>query len=147
MASTDIGVSSSARPSSRVLKPPGGGHSNIFAEPEVLVNAPRPKYNQQNSSSVNACMGSTDPNQVVEKLREELQQPKPNNETNAVKAENNNKMQQTTTTATTKPITTETESVSSSSSSSGNGKPNDNANNSSQRGRVPPGGFSSGGFW
>uniref|UniRef100_A0A1L8E7D6 Uncharacterized protein n=1 Tax=Haematobia irritans TaxID=7368 RepID=A0A1L8E7D6_HAEIR len=82
-------MTSSSRPSSRVLKPPGGGHSNIFAEPDVSVNAPRPKYNQQNSSNLNACMGSTDPNVVVEKLREEVQHKKETADT--AKVEKNRK--------------------------------------------------------
>ncbi|EDW38575.1 GL11943 [Drosophila persimilis] len=118
MTSTElkIGMTSSARPSSRVLKPPGGGHTNIFSEPETAVPAPRPKYNQQNSSNLNACMGSTDPNKVVEKLRDEITSPK----------------EETKTTANSQP------------KESGN-KPA--ATNGEARGRVPPGGFSSGGFW
>lgn len=89
-----IGLTNGARPSSRVLKPPGGGHSNIFAEPDVSVNAPRPKYNQQNSSNLNACMGSTDANKAVEKLREEVvpdKKEEPQNQANkANKANSNN---------------------------------------------------------
>ncbi|XP_023305914.2 uncharacterized protein LOC111687682 [Lucilia cuprina] len=131
MTSTElkIGLTSSARPSSRVLKPPGGGHSNIFAEPEVSVNAPRPKYNQQNSSNLNACMGSTDANVAVEKLREEVCHKKEddNNMTNAAKAE---------------------KSDSKSNSSNGIGGGNNDANaNTATKTRVPPGGHSSGGFW
>jgi len=111
-----IGLNTSARPSSRVLKPPGGGHTNIFSEPEVAVNAPRPKYNQQNSSNLNACMGSTDANKVVEKLRDEV--------TTTQKEEQ-------------KPAASQTKE-----SSNGN-----KATNDQSRGRVPPGGYSSGGFW
>ncbi|KAH8369091.1 hypothetical protein KR009_000646 [Drosophila setifemur] len=118
MTSTElkIGITSANRPSSRVLKPPGGGHTNIFSEPEVAVNAPRPKYNQQNSSNLNACMGSTDANKAVEKLREEVVPQK--EEAKAASA----------------------------------GQPKDSGNksaatNGESRGRVPPGGFSSGGFW
>ncbi|EDW55174.1 GM10928 [Drosophila sechellia] len=72
MTSTElkIGLTTSARPSSRVLKSPGGGHTNIFSEPDVAVPAPRAKYNQQNSSKLNVCMGSTDLNEVVERIRE-----------------------------------------------------------------------------
>lgn len=64
MASTEInlGYSDAERSSSRVLKPPGGGHSNIFESPEAKPNPPRPKYNQQNSSNLNAVMGTADPN-------------------------------------------------------------------------------------
>ncbi|KAH8311107.1 hypothetical protein KR044_004386 [Drosophila immigrans] len=117
MTSTElkIGLNTSARPSSRVLKPPGGGHTNIFSEPEVAVNAPRPKYNQQNSSNLNACMGSTDANHVVEKLRDEV--------ASSPKEEQ-------------KPAAREPKE------SNGNKAASDQA-----RGRVPPGGYSSGGFW
>ncbi|XP_052848022.1 uncharacterized protein LOC128259571 [Drosophila gunungcola] len=116
MTSTElkIGLTSSARPSSRVLKPPGGGHTNIFSEPDVAVPAPRAKYNQQNSSNLNACMGSTDPNKVVEKLRDEV----------------------TTQKEVTAPPSQPKESAN---------KPA--ATNGEARGRVPPGGYSSGGFW
>ncbi|XP_065362966.1 uncharacterized protein LOC135956406 [Calliphora vicina] len=118
-----IGLTSSTRPSSRVLKPPGGGHSNIFAEPEVSVNAPRPKYNQQNSSNLNACMGSTDANVAVEKLREEVCHKK--DDTTANKGE---------------------KSDTKSNTSNGTGGGNNDANNAAKT-RVPPGGHSSGGFW
>ncbi|XP_030379984.1 uncharacterized protein LOC115628150 [Scaptodrosophila lebanonensis] len=104
---------------SRVLKPPGGGHTNIFSEREVAVNAPRPKYNQQNSSNLNACMGSTDPNKVVEKLREDI-----NIQKEEVKS---------------KPPSQQNKD---------NGSDNKSTNASEpSRGRVPPGGYSSGGFW
>ncbi|XP_037806790.1 uncharacterized protein LOC119600555 [Lucilia sericata] len=128
MTSTElkIGLTSSARPSSRVLKPPGGGHSNIFAEPEVSVNAPRPKYNQQNSSNLNACMGSTDANVAVEKLREEVCHKKDDDNTTAAKAE---------------------KSDTKSNSSNGIGGNNDANANTATKTRVPPGGHSSGGFW
>ena len=128
MTSTElkIGLTNSSRPSSRVLKPPGGGHSNIFAEPDVAVNAPRPKYNQQNSSNLNACIGSTDPNLVVEKLREDMghskQQP-----TDFDKSKD----------------ATELKSNAKGSGTTINGDGGDEA----PRGRIPPGGFSSGGFW
>ncbi|ALC46653.1 CG1943 [Drosophila busckii] len=117
MTSTElkIGLNASARPSSRVLKPPGGGHTNIFSEPEVAVNAPRPKYNQQNSSNLNACMGSTDANIVVEKLREEV--PVQKEEPKAAPASQNK------------------------------GTTNGSNSTNEPRGRVPPGGYSSGGFW
>lgn len=124
MTSTElkIGLTSSARPSSRVLKPPGGGHSNIFGEAQVSVNAPRPKYNQQNSSNLNACMGSTDANEAVEKLREEVNQKR---DAIAVKeAEKLNTKANATTT-------------------NGNGA----TTNPTTKTRVPPGGHSSGGFW
>lgn len=52
--------------SSRVLKPPGGGHSNIFGAPEQKPAQPRPKYDQQNSSNLNFCMNTVDPNVLVQ---------------------------------------------------------------------------------
>ena len=64
-AEINLGIDSQARPSSRVLKPPGGGHSNIFAEPDAQAPKPRPKYNQQNSSNLNSCMNTTDPNEII----------------------------------------------------------------------------------
>lgn len=120
MTSTElkIGLNTSARPSSRVLKPPGGGHTNIFSEPEVAVNAPRPKYNQQNSSNLNACMGSTDANKVVEKLRDDVSNQKDEHPP--------------------APAASQTKE----SASNGN-----KAATAEARGRVPPGGYSSGGFW
>lgn len=122
MTSTElkIGLTNSARPSSRVLKPPGGGHTNIFGDVDPQVNAPRPKYNQQNSSNMNACMGSEDPNKVVEKIREEL----------------SNKAAE----AAEKPPAEPKKSPVSENSVSSN-------NSQQAKGRVPPGGFSSGGFW
>lgn len=67
MSSTEfnIGLTTSAKPSSRVLQPPGGGHSDIFAVSSQAVNKPRPKYDQQNSSNLNFCMNTTDPNVKV----------------------------------------------------------------------------------
>lgn len=127
MSSSDLGFPTGNRPSSRVLKPPGGGHSNIFAEPEVRVNAPRPKYNQQNSSNLNACIGSIDPNVAVEKLREEIS----SQTVNQAASNGNNNLQ-----------------IGNSNNSNGN---NGNNNNQKQTttttSRVPPGGHSSGGFW
>lgn len=64
MSSTEIrsGFDEGSKPSSRVLKPPGGGHSNIFGDTDHHSNPPRPKYNQQNSSNMNDVMGTVDPN-------------------------------------------------------------------------------------
>ncbi|XP_054744376.1 uncharacterized protein LOC129248783 [Anastrepha obliqua] len=123
---TRCGLTCSTRPSSRVLKPPGGGHSNIFSEPEIAVNAPRPKYNQQNSSNMNACMNSTDPNQKVEKLREEITYNK--------QAQPEADIQTVNTGATTTPT-------------GGQANNQSGTNEQPSRTRVPPGGFSSGGFW
>lgn len=49
-----------------MLKPPGGGHSNIFGEPDVCPNKPRPKYDQQNSSNLSCVMGTVDANLKVQ---------------------------------------------------------------------------------
>uniref|UniRef100_A0A9I3EI38 Microtubule-associated protein Jupiter n=1 Tax=Anopheles dirus TaxID=7168 RepID=A0A9I3EI38_9DIPT len=66
MSSTNfnVGVAAESKPSSRVLKPPGGGHSDIFGSSDVRQNPPRPKNNQQNSSNMNAVMGTMDPNET-----------------------------------------------------------------------------------
>lgn len=127
MTSTElkIGLTNSNRPSSRVLKPPGGGHSNIFAEPEVSVNPPRPKYNQQNSSNMNACMGSDDPNKMVEKIHKDIAQTKA-----AAAAEQQTKKDVPETKPPKEPTTNGTIE-----------------NQNGRGGRVPPGGYSSGGFW
>lgn len=71
MSSTEfnIGLNSASKTSSRVLKPPGGGHSDIFGSPDVKANPPRAKYNQQNSSNMNGVMGTTDPNLKVEQIQ------------------------------------------------------------------------------
>lgn len=71
MSSTEfnIGLNSASKTSSRVLKPPGGGHSDIFGSPDVKANPPRAKYNQQNSSNMNGVMGTTDPNIKVEQIQ------------------------------------------------------------------------------
>lgn len=71
MSSTEfnIGLNSASKTSSRVLKPPGGGHSDIFGQPDVKANPPRAKYNQQNSSNMNGVMGTTDPNLKVEQVQ------------------------------------------------------------------------------
>ncbi|XP_055379253.1 jupiter microtubule associated homolog 1 [Condylostylus longicornis] len=76
MASSEytLGISD-GRTSSRVLKPPGGGHSNIFAPPEMEVPKPRPKYNQQNSSNLNSCMNTVDPNEAVAKITPDAPSP------------------------------------------------------------------------
>lgn len=53
------------KPSSRVLKPPGGGHTDFFSAAEGNAPKPRPKYDQQNSSNLNFVMNTTDPNELV----------------------------------------------------------------------------------
>ncbi|XP_058836517.1 microtubule-associated protein Jupiter [Topomyia yanbarensis] len=70
MSSTEFNIGiTDEKTSSRVLKPPGGGHSDIFGSPEVKANPPRPKYNQQNSSNMNGVMGTIDPNLKVEQIQ------------------------------------------------------------------------------
>lgn len=130
--SFSIGMSGDERNSSRVLKPPGGGHTNIFGESEVHVPSPRPKYDQQNSSNLNFCMNTVDPNLKIE-------QKKPEGDKAA------------TVDAAPKP------SAAPPSSAKCNGSANGNAaapapasapqSDGGQSRRVPPGGFSSGGFW
>lgn len=119
MTSTSFNIGmSSDRSSSRVLKPPGGGHTNIFGEGEVKMPSPRPKYDQQNSTNLNFCMNTTDPNILVEQTKPEV--------------------------VTTKPKDFEAKSNASNDNGFANG--NDNSGQA-KGGRVPPGGFSSGSFW
>ncbi|XP_058459916.1 microtubule-associated protein Jupiter [Malaya genurostris] len=67
MSSTEFNIGiTGEKTSSRVLKPPGGGHSDIFGSAEVKANPPRPKHNQQNSANMNGVMGTTDPNLKIE---------------------------------------------------------------------------------
>lgn len=67
MSSTEFNVGlTGSKNSSRVLKPPGGGHSDIFGSADKTAPGPRPKYDQQNSSNLNFCMNTTDPNVLVE---------------------------------------------------------------------------------
>lgn len=63
------------KPSSRVLKPPGGGHTDFFSSGEVNAPRPRPKYDQQNSSNLNMCMNTTDPNEMVKQANESYSEP------------------------------------------------------------------------
>lgn len=115
MTSTQFNVGmSNDRSSSRVLKPPGGGHTNIFGESEVKVNSPRPKYDQQNSSNLNFCMNTTDPNLLIEQTKHEIETSPPAKSCEEKPAQSND---------------------------------NGNAQPSQKGSRVPPGGFSSGGFW
>jgi hypothetical protein len=44
----------------------GGNSTNIFAPAEEAKPHARPKYDQQNSSNLNFCMGTTDPNLKVQ---------------------------------------------------------------------------------
>lgn len=65
MTTTNLYSGIGEKNSSRVLKPPGGGHSNIFGEPDACPIRARPKYNQQNSSNLSHCVGTMDANEKV----------------------------------------------------------------------------------
>lgn len=60
-----IGFGNDTRSSSRVIKPPGGGHTDFFVPAEEIKPHARPKYDQQNSSNLNFCMNTVDPNVKV----------------------------------------------------------------------------------
>lgn len=141
MTSTEFSIGMSGeRNSSRVLKPPGGGHTNIFSgTAEAHVPSPRPKYDQQNSSNLNFCMNTVDPNiKVVEHTKHEVES-KP-----AAPAP----------VAAAAPAEAGPRSAASAPASNGNGNaaasappPPQSDGGQSRGSRVPPGGFSSGGFW
>lgn len=63
MTTTNLYSGIGDKNSSRVLKPPGGGHSNIFGEPDACPIKARPKNNQQNSSNMAHVVGSVDANE------------------------------------------------------------------------------------
>lgn len=65
MTTTNLYSGIGDKSSSRVLKPPGGGHSDIFGEPDACQIKARPKYNQQNSSNLSYCVGTKDANEKV----------------------------------------------------------------------------------
>lgn len=67
------GLNNDERSSSRVLKPPGGGHSNIFGAPDTVVSHARPKYDQQNSSNISGALGTTDANVIAEATARDIQ--------------------------------------------------------------------------
>lgn len=74
--SINIGLTSGTRNSSRVLKPPGGGYSNIFGGPDEAKPEPenfthRARNNQQNSPGMSAVMGTIDANDVLRKTSAE----------------------------------------------------------------------------
>jgi hypothetical protein len=118
MGSTEVNIGLHGKSSSRVLKPPGGGHSDIFGEPDVKAPAPRPEYNQQNSSNLNCVMNTTDANLMVKDLSKSC--PK----TEEVTKQQPAKSQHT-----------------SNLDNDGSNASNQDANRAN---RVPPGGFSSG---
>ncbi|XP_063703867.1 jupiter microtubule associated homolog 2-like [Culicoides brevitarsis] len=119
--STFCGLPDSEKNSSRVLKPPGGGHSDIFGTPDNNVPHARPKYDQQNSSNISGALGTTDANEICEKTARalEAQQQKETPAETAAPAQNG-----------------------------GAGKPSAPTQPAAGgRARVPPGGHSAGGFW
>lgn len=140
MSSTsfNVGISTESKMSSRVLKPPGGGHSNIFAPPEEKTRQPRPKFNQQNSEMMCEIMGKkAEP--AAEKQITLEPAPTPRNNGDSPPA--------STPEAVSKPIEGSA-SVDSSRPSyeSARSAPVEKNDNGSGRIKVPPGGFSSG-FW
>lgn len=126
----NVGLTNSEKSSSRVLKPPGGGHSNIFGPVESTVNNPRQKYDQQNSSNINFCVNSPDPNVLVEQIKQEI----------------NVKSSSTSTKTTTNDEDGGKSSERIESSASNDRSSQQETSGGQQRGggRVPPGGFSSG---
>lgn len=125
MSSTEFNIGySGTKNSSRVLKPPGGGHSDIFGAPENKAINPRPKYDQQNSSNLNFCMNTTDPNILVAQAKSQNENVTANGggggDSGAGGATNGRSTDNIT-----------------------HGG-NDSAPQAQPKGRVPPGGFSSG---
>lgn len=135
MSSTEFNIGlASNKSSSRVLKPPGGGHSDIFGAPDQPSIHARPKYDQQNSSNLHFCTNTTDPNILVEQTRKQLEAAA--GTTNGTAAGGGGGV-----------------AAAGAPSTNGNGgRPVDNiiggggnqAPQAQPKGRVPPGGFSSG---
>lgn len=118
------GLPDAEKSSSRVLKPPGGGHSNIFGSPETKPNHARPKYDQQNSSNISGALGTTDANEICEKTARALEQHQHKENPNAAG-----------------------ERPGAGAQNGGSDKHDDSAQPQAQgRHRVPPGGYSTG-FW
>lgn len=90
MSSTSIQIGlNEGRSSSRILKPPGGGHTDIFGNPPEPASKPNPRA-QQLSESVSACFPRAEPVQkkpepaFVESTKTE---PPATNETTQAKTE------------------------------------------------------------
>uniref|UniRef100_A0A182MPP9 Microtubule-associated protein Jupiter n=1 Tax=Anopheles culicifacies TaxID=139723 RepID=A0A182MPP9_9DIPT len=131
MSSTNfnVGVAAESKPSSRVLKPPGGGHSDIFGGSEVRQNPPRPKNNQQNSSNMNAVMGTMDPNETLDTGKRTGAPSSTGGDSPSTPAQNG------------------ASAASSNGASLGGGADSNKPGSASnERARVPPGGHSQG-FW
>lgn len=60
---------------SRPLTKQGGGSSGLFEPAAEVKPHARPKYDQQNSSNLNFCMGTVDPNIKVQQLTGEKAEP------------------------------------------------------------------------
>lgn len=118
------GLADNERSSSRVLKPPGGGHSNIFGPADSKPTHARPKYDQQNSSNICGALGTADANDVAEATARVIEEKHGGNTTSAPGAANSSSS-----------AAGATEQASAPAAGAPTG-----------RGRVPPGGHSSG-FW
>lgn len=79
MSSTNINVGMmDSRNSSRVLKPPGGGHSDIFGiYDQQNPQTPKVKYNQPRST-INEVFGGTEPDNTTNKQKTEEEQKEEN---------------------------------------------------------------------
>lgn len=126
MTTTNLYSGIGEKSSSRVLKPPGGGHSNIFGEPDANPIRPRPKHNQQNSSNLAFVCGTMDANEKVAQAAPVAPEPVAREAPAA---------QQVTERAG-PPANTWDQSA----------PPPQHVSNDTGKPRVPPGGFSSG-FW
>lgn len=125
MTSTNINVGIEGRSSSRILKPPGGAHTDIFGKPQEKVEITTSRYSKQaQKSSINECFGYdrspiAAPKQV---LMKEINEPtKMEVSANGLKNGSTPVEDENTKPAATVPVPPTT-----------------------QRVRVPPGGFSSG---
>lgn len=117
--STFCGLSNDEKSSSRILKPPGGGHSNIFGPPDAKTTHARPKYDQQNSSNISGALGTTDANAIAEQTARVIEEQHAANEPTGAGQRTNGDQQS---------------------------QPAAQQQAAGGRSRVPPGGFSSG-FW
>ncbi|EFA07355.1 jupiter microtubule associated homolog 1 [Tribolium castaneum] len=128
MTSTNIftGVGG-GRNSSRVLKPPGGGHTDVLG-----LSAPpeRPQEKKINPRNISSITEGTNVNMTEAKPVQKTEE-KP-----VQRAEETPK----------EPVKQATEAPKPSAPANQEAPPPPQ-NNGNSRGRVPPGGFSSGGFW
>ncbi|XP_044263673.1 jupiter microtubule associated homolog 1 [Tribolium madens] len=123
------------RSSSRVLKPPGGGHTDVLGLSVPPEKPQEKKFNRRNASSI--IEGTNEPKPVVEKVEEK---PVQKVEEKPVQKEEE------------KPIQKEEEKPKEPVKQATDDAPKAASapppqNNTNSRGRVPPGGFSSGAFW